>query len=148
MDNIKIYKHNAPFTLESGEVLEELQIAYSTYGEVNEAGDNVVWVCHALTANSDVRDWWPHTVEEGAILDPSKNFVVCANILGSPYGTTAPLHTNPATGEPYYHDFPQCTIRDIVSAHQILAEHLEVGHIDVILGKLGWRIPSFGVGCE
>ncbi len=133
-DTIKIYKHDQPFTLESGEILGELQIAYSTYGERNADGSNIVWVCHALTANSDVQDWWPHTVETGAILDPADHFVVCANILGSPYGTTAPLHNNPATGEPYYNDFPRYTIRDIVSAHQILAEYLKVGHIDVILG--------------
>ncbi len=135
MDSIiEIYKHDKPFTLESGEVLPELQIAYSTYGQMNEDRSNVIWVCHALTANSDVQDWWPHTVEKGAILDPSFNFVVCANILGSPYGTTAPLHTNPATGEPYYSDFPRYTIRDVVAAHQILAEVLGVGHISMILG--------------
>ncbi len=134
MNQIKIYKHDKPFTLESGVVLPELQIAYSTYGEMSESRDNVVWVCHALTANSDVQDWWPHTVEEGAILDPTYNYVVCANILGSPYGTTAPLHTNPATGEPYYSDFPSYTIRDVVAAHQILAEVLNVGDINVILG--------------
>ncbi len=133
-NTIKIYHHNAPFVLESGEVLQELTIAYSTYGEMAPARDNVVWVCHALTANSDVQDWWPHTVETGAILDPASHFVVCANILGSPYGTTAPLHTNPETGEPYYGDFPKYTIRDIVEAHNILAEYLEIGHIDVILG--------------
>ncbi len=133
-ETIQIYRHDAPFVLESGERLEELQIAYSTYGEVNERGDNVVWVCHALTANSDVRDWWPHTVEQDKILDPAKHFIVCANILGSPYGTTAPLHTNPVTGEPYYLDFPRYTIRDVISAHRILAEWLGVGHIDTILG--------------
>ncbi|MFI3304349.1 MAG: homoserine O-acetyltransferase [Rikenellaceae bacterium] len=133
-DTIKIYKHHEPFVLESGERLEELQIAYSIYGERNADDSNVVWVCHALTANSDVQDWWPHTVEEGAILDPVDHFVVCANILGSPYGTTAPLHTNPTTGEPYYADFPSYTIRDVVAAHKILAEQLGVGHIDVILG--------------
>lgn len=131
---INIYTHDKPFTLESGEVLEELHIAYSTYGSKSEKEDNIVWVCHALTANSDVADWWPHTVETGAILDPASHYVVCANILGSPYGTTAPLHTNPKTGEPYYADFPQYTIRDIVEAHKILAEFLKVGHIDVILG--------------
>lgn len=136
MDNdiIKTYIHDKPFTLESGEVLECLTIAYSTYGTRNEKSDNIVWVCHALTANSDVRDWWPHTVETAAILDPAHNYVVCANILGSPYGTTAPLHTNPKTGEPYYNDFPRYTIRDVIAAHRILAEVLEVGHIDVILG--------------
>lgn len=115
-------------------VLEELTIAYCTYGQMSDSADNVVWVCHALTANSDVQDWWPHTVESGAILDPAEHYVVCANILGSPYGTTAPLHLNPATGEPYYLDFPAYTIRDIVRVHQILAGVLNVGQIDVILG--------------
>ncbi len=133
-ENIKYYHHPEPFVLESGEVLPQLTIAYSTYGTQSEEHNNVVWVCHALTANSDVQDWWPHTVEEGAILDPADHFVVCANILGSPYGTTAPLHTNPSTGEPYYGDFPDITIRDMVRAHQIMAEVLGVGDIDVILG--------------
>ncbi|MFI3282050.1 MAG: homoserine O-acetyltransferase [Rikenellaceae bacterium] len=132
--NIKYYHHPKPFVLESGEVLPQLTIAYSTYGEQSREHNNVVWVCHALTANSDVQDWWPHTVEQGAILDPAEHFVVCANILGSPYGTTAPLHTNPETGEPYYADFPNVTIRDMVRAHQIIAEFLGVGEIDVILG--------------
>ncbi|MFI3301770.1 MAG: homoserine O-acetyltransferase [Rikenellaceae bacterium] len=133
-ENIKYYHHTEPFVLESGEILPQLTIAYSTYGTQSEEHNNVVWVCHALTANSDVQDWWPHTVEEGAILDPADHFVVCANILGSPYGTTAPLHTNPSTGEPYYLDFPDITIRDMVRAHQIMAEVLGVGDIDVILG--------------
>ncbi|MFI3278387.1 MAG: homoserine O-acetyltransferase [Rikenellaceae bacterium] len=132
--NILYYKHPDPFVLESGEVLPELTIAYTTYGTLSKTHNNVVWVCHALTANSDVREWWPHTVESGAILDPEEHFVVCANILGSPYGTTAPLHTNPATGEPYYGDFPTVTIRDIVRAHQIMADVLGVGKIDMILG--------------
>ncbi len=135
MENkIEYYTHTEPFVLESGEVLEELTIAYSTYGKNSTQHNNVVWVCHALTANSDVEDWWPHTVESGAILDPAEHFVVCANFIGSPYGTTAPLHTNPKTGEPYYSDFPKYTIRDMVRAHQILAQMLGVGDIDVILG--------------
>ncbi|MFR9621712.1 MAG: homoserine O-acetyltransferase [Rikenellaceae bacterium] len=133
-DSIKIYEHSGAFELESGERLERLQIAYSTYGTMNATKSNVVWVCHALTANSDVADWWPHTVESGAILDPATHFVLCANILGSPYGTTAPLHENPATGEPYYGDFPRYTIRDVVKVHRILADFLEVGNIDTILG--------------
>ena len=102
----RIYIAPEPFQLETGHTLPELKIAYHTYGELNAAHDNVVWVCHALTANSDVADWWPHTVETGKFLDPARHFVVCANILGSHYGTTGPLHTNPQTGTPYYRDFP------------------------------------------
>ena len=112
----QIYIAPGPFELETGHTLPELRIAYHTYGTLNAAKDNVAWVCHALTANSDVADWWPHTVETGRFLDPARHFVVCANIIGSHYGTTGPLHVNPATGRPWYKDFPPFTIRDIVRA--------------------------------
>jgi homoserine O-acetyltransferase len=107
---MNIYRHNQPFELERGGILPELTIAFSTYGKLNAAHDNVIWVCHALTADSDVASWWPHTVEAGKFLDPTEHFIICANILGSHYGTTGPLHVNPATGRPYYKDFPELTI--------------------------------------
>ncbi len=129
-----VYHHHSPFTLEPGGVLDQLTITYHTYGTLNERRDNVVWVCHALTANSDVPDWWPHTVEEGKFLDPARYFIICANILGSPYGTTAPLHVNPATGEPYYGDFPAYTIRDMVRAHRVLADALGIDKIHTLVG--------------
>lgn len=116
-------------------MLPQLDIAYHTYGTLNALRDNVIWVCHALTANSDVADWWPHTVEEGRFLDPAKHFVVCANILGSHYGTTGPLSINPTTGEPWYGDFPAFTIRDMVAAHQVLAEALGIDRIKVLVGS-------------
>ncbi|MBE6177279.1 MAG: homoserine O-acetyltransferase [Rikenellaceae bacterium] len=128
------YRHGA-FRLESGVELPELQIAYHTYGTLNAARNNVVWVCHALTANSDVADWWPHTVEEGRFLDPADHFIVCANILGSHYGTTGPLSINPTTGEPWYGDFPAFTIRDMVEAHRTLAAALGIEQIDTLVGS-------------
>ncbi|MDE6682808.1 MAG: homoserine O-acetyltransferase [Muribaculaceae bacterium] len=131
---IQFYNHKGRLDLEIGGYLQDPVIAYHTYGTLNEKRDNVLWVCHALTANSDVADWFPHTVEEGACLDPSKYFVICANILGSPYGTTSPLHTNPATGQPYYADFPKVTIRDMVRAHSLLAEHLGIGRVKALIG--------------
>lgn len=131
----RIYIAPRPFRLETGHTLPELKIAYHTYGELNAAHDNVVWVCHALTANSDVADWWPHTVEAGKFLDPARHFVVCANILGSHYGTTGPLHTDPRTGKPYYRDFPPFTIRDIVRAHILLADVLGIGRIGALVGS-------------
>lgn len=128
------YHHDRPFPLELGGQLEDFTIAYHTWGTLNDARDNVIWVCHALTANSDVSDWWPHTVEEGRFLDPAKNFIICANIIGSPYGTTSPLHTNPSTGRPYYRDFPKYTMRDIVAAHRLLADVLGIGRIKMLVG--------------
>ena len=131
----KSYRYNAPFILESGEVLPEVDIVYDTFGELNEAKDNVIWVCHALTANSDVADWWPHTVEEGRFLDPTRYFIICANFLGSHYGTTSPLSVNPATGEKYYYDFPRITVRDMVRCHQLLARHLGVERVKMLIGS-------------
>ena len=132
---MRTLRHPEGLDLELGGRLERLDIAYHTYGCLNERRDNVVWVCHALTANSDVADWWPHTVEEGAFLDPAKWFVVCANIIGSHYGSTGPLHENPLTGEPYYADFPAITIRDMVAAHRILAAALGIGRIHALVGS-------------
>ena len=131
----KLYRHNAPFKLESGEVLPSLEIAYDTFGELNEAKDNVIWVCHALTANSDVADWWPHTVEQGKFLDPERYFVVCANFLGSHYGTTSPLTANPATGKKWYYDFPRITVRDMVACHQLLAKELGIERVKLLIGS-------------
>lgn len=132
---VKKYCYSKPFELELGTTLKGIDIAYHTYGTLNESRDNVVWVCHALTANSDVADWWPRTVESGKFLDPAKWFVVCANILGSHYGTTGPLSVNPETGEPWYGDFPKITIRDMVAVHRLLADALGISSIHTLVGS-------------
>ena len=131
----KYFTYDKPFELECGAVLPSLTIAYDTFGKLNSERSNVIWVCHALTANSDVADWWPHTVEEGCFLDPAKYFTVCANFLGSHYGTTGPLSVNPATGEPWYGDFPKVTVRDMVRVHQLLAEHLGIERVKLLIGS-------------
>ena len=95
-----------PFPLENGQVLPDIRIAYHTYGNLNAAGDNVVWICHALTANSDVIRWWPGMVGDHRYVNPEKHFIVCANILGSCYGSSGPLSEDPATGKPYFSSFP------------------------------------------
>ena len=129
------YNYCKPFVLECGEELPSLEITYHTYGTLSSQKDNVVWVCHALTANSDVADWWQGTVEKGKFLDPNKYFVVCANILGSCYGSTGPTSVNPTTGEPWYGDFPLVTIRDMVRAHQLLAKHLGIHSVKMLIGS-------------
>lgn len=123
-----------PFVLESGEVLPSVTVAYNTYGTLNADRSNVIWVMHGLTANSDVADWWPHTVESGKFLDPDEYFVVCANMLGSCYGTTGPSSINPATGRPWCGDFPRVTIRDAVKCHRMLAAHLGITKIHEMIG--------------
>ncbi|MDE5595325.1 MAG: homoserine O-acetyltransferase [Muribaculaceae bacterium] len=131
----KYYHHNHPLKLETGTTLPELTIAYHTFGKMNADRSNVVWVMHALTADSNVADWWPHTVEKGRFLDPDKWFVVCANVLGSCYGTTGPTSINPQNGTQYLGDFPDVTVRDMVNCHRLLAKHLGIDRINTIVGS-------------
>lgn len=132
--SLQTFIYDNIFTLESGQTLPQLQVGYHTYGTLNANRDNVVWVCHALTANSDVLDWWKGFFGEGQHFDPKEYFIVCANVLGSHYGTTSPLSINPENDQPYYLDFPQITIRDMVKAHQLLAKHLGIARIDIMIG--------------
>jgi len=132
--SFEVYKHNEPFELESGKKLNGLQIAYHTYGKLNEKKDNVIWVSHALTANSDVFDWWKGLFGENSLFNPQDHFIVCPNILGSHYGTTSPLSINPDTGQPYYLSFPQFTVRDMAAIHPLLANHLGINEINVLIG--------------
>jgi homoserine O-acetyltransferase len=131
---MKLFEHKSRFDLESGAYLPELGITYSTYGTLNANKSNVVWVCHALTANSDAADWWNGVVGAGHVIDPEKYFIVCANILGSCYGTTGPLSTNPETQQPYYNSFPLITVRDMVKAHILLRKHLGIEKILLLMG--------------
>ena len=125
---------SGPFTLESGSTLPELTIGYHTYGQPNADESNVIWVCHALTANSDPLDWWAGLFGEEALFNPDTHYIVCANIPGSCYGSTGPLSVNPETGEPYYHTFPLLTVKDLVKAHQWLASYLELSQIALLIG--------------
>ena len=120
--------------LEGGGTLAELTVAYTTYGKLNADKSNAVWICHALTANSNAADWWNGVTGKGHVIDPEKYFIVCANILGSCYGTTGPLSNNPVTGQPYYNSFPLVTIRDMVKAHILLRKHLQIEKIFLLMG--------------
>lgn len=131
---LNYYHHNQPLVLESGDVLPHLTVAYHTYGHLNKKADNVVWVFHALTANSNVSDWWAGIFGKGKVLDPEKHFIICPNILGSCYGTTGARSINPQTGKAYGMEFPLITIRDFVAAHDCLRRHLGIDHIKLAIG--------------
>ena len=120
--------------LDSGETLAGAQVAYRTWGQLNDDRSNVVWVCHALTASADVLAWWPGLFGPGHYFDPSNWFIVCANVLGSCYGSTSPIDVDPATGQPRYQHFPLLTIRDLVSAHEALRQHLQLLEIHTLIG--------------
>lgn len=132
--NKHFFTYRQSFPLESGAILPSIDVVYHAYGTLNEEKNNIVWFCHALTANSDVEDWWDSLVGEGKTYDPRKYFIVCANIIGSCYGSSGPLSINPETQLPYYSTFPQITIRDMVKAHIALRKHLGIEKINTIIG--------------
>lgn len=139
----KTFTYNSAFQLESGGSLPSLEIAYHTYGQLNAKKNNVIWICHALTASSDAADWWGGLVGDarpddpvgrGKVFDTKKYFIVCANILGSCYGSSGPLSIDPSTGKKYYSAFPQITIRDMVNAHILLRKHLGIEKVAIGAG--------------
>jgi homoserine O-acetyltransferase len=132
MTNIFHYKE--PFVLESGEVLQEFHLAYTTLGKLNADRNNVVWVFHALTANSDPSEWWYGLVGEGNFFDPAEYFIVCVNMPGSCYGSLSPLDVDPITKAPFYHQFPWFTTRDMIRAYQPLKNYFGIEKIKVGLG--------------
>jgi len=128
------YKYNKEFKLEGGATLPYIEIGYHTYGTLNSSATNVIWICHALTANSDAKSWWSKLVGAGAIFNTDKYFVVCANILGSCYGSTGPANISNDGEQPFWGSFPFITIRDMVKAHALLAEHLGIMEIQLLAG--------------
>ncbi len=131
---LQTYKYEGTFVLECGKNLPGIEIAYHTYGKLNADKSNVVWVCHALTANADAAAWWPGVVGDAGFINPEKYFIVCANILGSCYGSTGPTSINPQTQQPFYSDFPLVTIRDMVKAHILLRQALGINKIHLLMG--------------
>lgn len=130
----KTFSYKKRFQLESGQSLPELEIAYQTWGKLNADKSNVIWVCHALTANSDVFDWWKGLFGENELYNPEDYFIVCANNLGSCYGTTGPFSIDPNTKQRWYSYFPQITIRDIATSLNLLREHLGIDKIHTLIG--------------
>jgi homoserine O-acetyltransferase len=123
-----------PFVLESGEVLPYLDIAYRTYGHLNEARDNVIWIGHALTGNAEADVWWEGLFGPHQLFDSSKYFIVCANMLGSCYGTIGPGSLHPLTGEPFGVNFPLITVRDMALVHDLLRKYLGIETIQLAIG--------------
>lgn len=133
--------------LESGSSLGPVEVAYETYGTLNAAGTNAVYVCHALTGDAhaaghhgdpDQRGWWDNLIGPGRAIDTRRFFVVCSNLLGGCQGTTGPSSINPTTGTPYGLAFPLFTVRDLVQVHRALAAHLGITHLaGAIGGSLG-----------
>src|SRR5450830_1970601 len=133
-----------PLQLQSGATLADYHLVYETYGSLNAARSNAVLVCHALNAShhvagrySDDPDnvgWWDNMVGPGKSLDTDKFFVIGVNNLGSCFGSTGPMHTNPATGKPYGASFPVVTVEDWVNAQARLADQLGIAQFAAVMG--------------
>ena len=132
-----------PLKLEAGSFLSPFQIAYQTYGELNEARSNAVLVCHALTGDQHVAStnpvtgkpgWWEVLIGPGRIIDTNRFFVICSNVIGGCLGSTGPASINPATGQPYGLDLPVITIRDMVRAQLMLVDHFGIDRLFCVVG--------------
>ncbi|KAG0084012.1 homoserine O- acetyltransferase [Podila epicladia] len=128
------------FTFESGHTLHDVPVAYKTWGVLNAAADNVMLVCHPLTRSVDIEDWWGELMGEcpltgeGKAIDESRFFIVCLNVMGSPYGSASPLTMNPETKTRYGPEFPLATIRDDVRIHKLVLDNLGVKSIAICIG--------------
>ncbi|HNP22961.1 MAG TPA: homoserine O-acetyltransferase [Panacibacter sp.] len=132
--HFKTFSFSKPFTLESGRTLPGYHLAYTTLGKMNAAKSNVVWIFHALTANSNPAEWWSGLVGETKLFDPGKYFIVCVNVPGSCYGSISPLDDNAETGKPFYHNFPLFTTRDMIRAYNPLRIKLGIEKIHIGIG--------------
>ena len=131
-----------PLRLQSGASLRDYTLMYETYGTLNAARDNAVLICHALNASHHVAGvydngdagWWDNMVGPGKPVDTNRFFVVGVNNLGSCFGSTGPMHTNPDTGKPYGADFPVVTVEDWVDAQKRLMHGLGIAQWAAVMG--------------
>jgi len=133
-----------PLKLQSGAHLAEYTLVYETYGTLNADRSNAVLVCHALNASHHVagqysedassKGWWDNMVGPGKPLDTDKFFVIGVNNLGSCFGSTGPMHDNPATGKPYGAHFPVVTVEDWVQSQARLADALGIQQFAAVMG--------------
>src|SRR2546423_14330928 len=133
------------FRFVHGQTIAPFTIVYETFGELNADKSNAILVCHALSASAHAAGkytgaddekpgWWDGLVGYGKGIDLEKYFVVCANLPGSPFGTTAPRSIDPATGRPYGSRYPWPTIEDMVHSQKILLDSLGIRHLRSVAG--------------
>lgn len=141
---IRLVELGRPLVLESGRKLAPIDIAYETYGQLNEAADNAILICHALSGNAHVAGynspddkkpgWWDSMVGPGKGIDTNKYFVICSNFLGGCSGTTGPSSVNPETDKPYGLEFPIITIADMVKVQKLLLDRLGIKQLLAVIG--------------
>jgi homoserine O-acetyltransferase len=130
--------------LDDGTVLAPVRLAYETWGQLNAAADNAILLCHALTGDAHAFDeqapddpraaWWNPMVGPGRAFDTTRFFVICANVLGSCYGSSGPTSPHPLDGQPYRLRFPRVSVGDMVRAQQALLERLGIQRLAAVAG--------------
>ncbi|HEY1415648.1 MAG TPA: homoserine O-acetyltransferase [Caulobacteraceae bacterium] len=142
-ENGGVMAFETPLPLDAGGELGGLEIAYRTWGTLNDARSNAILVCHALTLDQHVRGahpltgkpgWWEGMVGPGLPLDPDRHFIICANVVGGCMGSTGPSSINPDTDEPWGLAFPVITIGDMVRAQARLVEALGIERLFAVVG--------------
>jgi homoserine O-acetyltransferase len=137
-------KFEQTLPLRSGAKLSDYELVYETYGELNAERNNAVLVCHALNAShhlaghyegkANSEGWWDNLIGPGKPLDTDRFFVIGVNNLGSCFGSTGPMHVNPASGQVYGADFPVVTVQDWVDAQARLLDALGITQLAAVLG--------------
>jgi len=141
---LRLVEQDQPLLLECGKTLGPIDVAYETYGKLNEARDNAIFICHALSGNAHVAGyhnaddrkpgWWESMVGPGKGIDTNGYFVICSNFLGGCAGTTGPSSIDPRTGRPYGLDFPIITIADMVRVQKLLLDALGIKRLLAVIG--------------
>jgi homoserine O-acetyltransferase len=134
----------APLKLQSGASIADYNLVVETYGQLNAQKSNAILICHALNAShhvagvsaSDPNDvgWWDNMVGPGKPVDTNQFFVIGVNNLGSCFGSTGPMSSNPATGKPYGASFPVVTVEDWVNAQARVADHFQIEKFAAVMG--------------
>lgn len=122
------------FVTESGYRFVKPEVAYKTWGTLNENRDNVILICHALTGHAAADEWFPGLLGGHKLCNPDEHFIICINVPGSCYGSLGPWSINPQTNEPYRSSFPDLTIRDMVRFQKLLLDQLRILGIELVLG--------------
>lgn len=139
----KTARFSSPLYLESGRILEPYEIAYETYGNLNEDKSNAVLVCHALSGSHHAAGfyegdkkagWWDGLIGDGKAIDTTKYFVICTNVIGSCFGSTGPMSGMYPSEEPYRLKFPVVTVKDMIRAQMQLLSSLGIFHLRAIIG--------------
>ena len=140
----QLMKFQAPLPLQSGALIGGYELAYETYGELNAGRSNAVLICHALNASHHVagvyegqehsEGWWDNMIGPGKPVDTDRFFVIGVNNLGSCFGSTGPMHINPASGRAYGADFPVLTVEDWVDAQARLLDALGIEQLAAVMG--------------